>query len=188
MSDHDAAKMAEGGEAAEAHFSELGEWRDRALKAERERGEARAEVARLRHDPRADARPVIEEWRAKAERAWSDATQAQERLGLAEALLREALKRIARLTNHADPICDECGGDATADGARHQPECVVKRIDAFLDGQPAPVKLTVDDAMVERLCRSVHGDSWALNLWPDDVQRTRNSMRAALVAALEGRT
>lgn len=26
----------------------------------------------LAHDPKADARPVIEEWRAKAERAWSD--------------------------------------------------------------------------------------------------------------------
>lgn len=138
--------------------------------AERERDEARAEVARLRHDPKADARAVIEEWRAKAESAWSDAAQAQERLKLAVALLREA----------PDKACD-CEEGRTCGSCEYN-----TRKDAFLAGQPAPVKAEVDDAVVERACAAMWNGVWPHDcVNPDD---QRNDMRAALVAALEGRT
>lgn len=46
------------------------------LAADRDRLAAR--VAELMHDPKADARPIINEWRAKAEKAWERLTAAQE--------------------------------------------------------------------------------------------------------------
>jgi len=143
---------------------------DRCSKAERERDEARrelarwrasyaeecAEVARLRHDPRADARPVIEEWKAKAERAWSDAAVAQERLEQAAALLGEVFQY---------------------EGAEGFDKSWKERCRALIDGRPAPVPV-VDDAMLERAV-SAHMRYEVFSV---------ESMRAALVAALEGRT
>ena len=91
----------------------------RLQQAERERDEARAEVARLRHDPKADARAVIEEWRAKAESAWSDAAQAQERLKLAVARVCEAARDMRDL--YAYDI-SEAMRDALADLERARKE------------------------------------------------------------------
>jgi len=137
-----------------------------AMECERERDEARAELARLRHDPKADARQVIEEWRAKAERAWSDAAQAQERLQQATAMLREIRWDL---------------GDV--DGLpQDEYNCLLRRIDAFIAGQPAPAKPVVDDAMV-----SVAQERFMLRMESTRGNLT-DSMRAALVAALEGLT
>jgi chromosome segregation ATPase len=47
----------------------------------------KAEVARLRHDPKADSRAVIEEWRAKAESAWADLTLANEVIAEKQAII-----------------------------------------------------------------------------------------------------
>lgn len=137
--------------------------RDAAGQVVRERDKAMAEVAILRHDPKADARQVIEEWRAKAERAWSDAGQAQERLDQATALLREAMSDLRYL--NALP------------GEHGQDDGLVDRIDAFLVGQPAPAKVAVDDAMVERAASVLLARPLS-----------RQLLRAALVAALEGMT
>lgn len=51
------------------------------------------------------------------------------------------------------------------------------------ESKPAPVKMTVDGAMVERARAAMWGDDDFVH--PAD---QKNSMRAALVAALEGRT
>lgn len=149
--------------------NESGIWvpAEQLAQAERVRDEARAELARLRHDPKADARQVIEEWRAKAERAWSDAGQAQERLGLATALLREWRE-------------DDGLPAATHTSKRG-------RTDAFLAGLPAPAKVTVDDAMVER-AQTAYTDTIVRSMASYSDELVIHPMRAALAAALEGRT
>jgi hypothetical protein len=47
-------------------------------------------------------------------------------------LLREAMEALIRATNNLDPDCIFCGRDATPDGRRHGPECIVSRIRACL--------------------------------------------------------
>lgn len=49
-----------------------------------------------------------------------------------EVLLREAMGALIRTTNNLDPDCIFCGQDATPDGERHGPECIVSRIRACL--------------------------------------------------------
>lgn len=66
-----------------------------------------------------------------------------------------------------------------------QPHAADCPLGSFLAGQPAPAKLVVDDEMVERACAAMWSGMWPHDcVNPDD---QRNDMRAALVAALEGR-
>lgn len=91
---------------------------------------------------------------------WSQAQAAQ--VIRRSAQERRAFKREYRSRQDCD--CGECR--------------MARKIDALLAGQPAPVKPVVDDAMVER----------AWNAYVECEMDEPKSMRAALVAALEGRT
>lgn len=111
-----------------------------------------------------------DEARAAWSRALGERDTYKERSEQAVALLREAL----------DKACD-CEEGRTCGSCEYN-----TRKDAFLAGQPAPVKAEVDDAVVERACAAMWNGVWPHDcVNPDD---QRNDMRAALVAALEGRT
>lgn len=58
-------------------------------------------------------------------------------LRVKDALLREAMESLIRTTNNLDPDCLFCGGDATPEGERHGPKCIISRIRAHLS-QPRP--------------------------------------------------
>lgn len=70
-----------------------------------------------------------------------------------EALLQEAMESLIRTTNNLDPDCIFCGCDATPDGKRHGPKCIVSRIRACLpntsmDGQP-PLPVRADGGLLQ---------------------------------------
>lgn len=140
----------------ECLFSEVSQLRNERDQAVRERDEAREQ----------------EKWvRVVNDELAAESIQRKERLEQAVALLRTARPYLAN------------GGMFTS-GPEEVVDCA--RIDAFLAGQPAPVKAEVDDAVVERACAAMWSGMWPHDcVNPDD---QRNDMRAALVAALEGRT
>lgn len=132
-----------------------------------------------------DCKPVPGARLEQAERERDEAQQKEKWLrGVCDELAAESIQRkerleqaVALLREAPDKACD-CEEGRTCGSCEYN-----TRKDAFLTGQPAPVKLTVDDAMVERARAAMWGDDDFVH--PAD---QRNDMRAALVAALEGRT
>lgn len=127
--------------------------------AERERDEARAEVERLKKG--------LDDEMGKAGE-WIDIRTHRERVAAAVARISDRARKMESERAEAVELLRSAWG--------HIPQwetSVRNSIAGFLAGQPAPVKPVVDDAMVERACYALrHG----------------KGMRAALVAALEGRT
>lgn len=101
------------------------------------------------------------------------AQRAEAQLAQATALLREAMSDLRYL--NALP------------GEQGQDDGLVDRIDAFLVVQPAPAKVAVDDAMVDR-AQTAYTDAIVKSLSCNNDTMKEHPMHAALVAALEGRT
>ena len=152
---------------------------------QKERDEARAEVARLRHDPKADARQVIEEWRAKAERAWSDATWAQEQRVAMLALLKQCRTHLPTPRRNDTPYGQLVAAVHAAIAGQPAPKSLRVR---HADGEDiAPVTPVVDDVMVDR-AQTAYTDAIVKSLSCNNDTMKEHPMHAALVAALEGRT
>jgi hypothetical protein len=74
------------------------------------------QLVALRHDPKADARPVIEEWRAKAHNAWAKADAMQDEITDLRAKLAEAVSLLR-------PLIGEYGFCMHAETPVHHENC-----------------------------------------------------------------
>lgn len=116
----------------------------------------------------------------QAERERDDANEAcREKRAIIERMLESDKKAVALMRQIRWDMGD-------VDGLpQDEYKCLLRRIDAYLAGQPAPAPV-VDDAMVGLalagyvggLC-NYHGS--------DDTERIKAGIRSALVAALEGK-
>ena len=110
------------------------------------------------------------------------AQRAEAQLAQATALLREA-------RDHVEQVVQENAanwGERLPHKQEPAIECL-RMIDAFLAGQPAPAKVAVDDAMVDR-AQTAYTDAIVKSLSCNNDTMKEHPMHAALVAALEGRT
>lgn len=156
--------------------NESGIWvpAEQLAQAERERDEARHE--------RDEAREGRAEWEAVAIKYLPYKRERDEALlahGGAEVRCAEALEMAEKLGDRleqATALLREWREDDGLPAATHTSKR--GRTDAFLAGQPAPAKPVVDDAMVFRLCAELHYRGYNIG---------KQSMRAALVGALEGK-
>lgn len=138
--------------------------------ARRERDEARVMV---QHNLEAAQRAEIERDEANAE--------CREKQAIIERFMESERQAVALLREARN----EKGPHPNLPAAHVLPVGLLNRIRAFLAGKPAPVKLTVDDAMVER-AQTAYTDAIVKSLSCDTDTSDIHPMHAALVAALEG--
>lgn len=108
--------------------------------------------------------------------------QAERERNEARAAYRDMTERMEQATALLREVQDDSINGLTLGEAR----ALYERVNEFLAGQPAPAKPVVDDAMVER-AQTAYNDAMILALGENTDTMTEHPMRAALVAALEGR-